>query len=549
MKRIHLLLYTLTLLALISCSPENNFDKVYSGISSTDYRQFLARIASDDFQGRKPFTAGEDSTIRYLKNEFMQMGLKPGNGDSYFQEVPMVAITGTPSPVMKIKGGKRDIDLNYWTDYVGTTLRVTDKVDLVNSPMIFAGYGIVAPEYNWNDYKNLDVRDKTVVVLVNDPGYGSGDSTFFKGKAMTYYGRWTYKYEEAARQGAAAVLIIHDTAPASYPWEVVQNGWSGTQLHLETKDNNMSRCALEGWISLDAAKKLFANAGLDNYDFFAEARKRDFKARSLNQVMSVQLQNKISHSVSHNVLAVIPGSKRPDEVVIYTAHWDHFGIGVPVNGDSIYNGAVDNGSGTAALLELAGSFMKLDVKPERTILFMAVTGEEQGLLGSEYYCSHPVYPPSKTVADLNMDAFNDYGRTKDFMVVGYGQSELEDYARKAAKKQGRYIIPDAKPEAGGFFRSDHFSFAHIGVPALYGKGGIDSEELGKEWGLKQMKAYTANRYHKPADNYAPDMNVDGMVQDIQLFFDVGHTLSMESTFPQWKEGSEFRAIREKEMNK
>ena len=543
MKHLVPMVFTSLCLLIAGCTGKSNFDEAFKNMSAGHLGNYLSALASDRFQGRKPFTAGEDSTIEYLRNQFRRMGLEPGNGESYFQEVPMVSINSSPSP-MKITGGKTSLEFRFRDDFVASTMRVADSVILTQSPMIFAGYGIVAPEYHWNDYAGLDVKGKTVVVLVNDPGFGSGDSTFFKGNTMTYYGRWTYKYEEAARQGAAALLIIHDTGPASYPWGVVRNSWSGALLHLETMDNNMSCCAVEGWISIEAAKKLFAGAGMSGYNFFREARKRDFHAFPLKQFMTIRLDNKISHSLSHNVLARITGVSRPDEWIIYSAHWDHLGVGIPINGDSIYNGAVDNGTGTAALLEIAGAFTHLNRKPGRSILFLAVTGEEQGLLGSEFYASHPVYPPAKTVADINMDAFNDYGRTRDFSIIGYGQSELEDYARKAAARQGRYITPDPRPEAGSFFRSDHFSFARVGVPSLYGKGGIDSEEHGKAWGMEQREEYTTYRYHKPSDNYAPGMNLEGVIQDARLLFDVGYTLSNENSFPQWKEGSEFKSIRE-----
>ncbi|MDH5598887.1 MAG: M28 family metallopeptidase, partial [Cyclobacteriaceae bacterium] len=426
------------------------------------------------------------------------------------------------------------------------TRRVTDTIQIDHSELVFAGYGIIAPEYDWNDYEGLDVKGKTVVVLINDPGFGKEDKTFFKGNEMTYYGRWTYKYEEAARQGAAGILIIHETAHASYPYEVVQSGWSGANLYLENPDNNQSRCAVEGWISMESAQKLFAHAGMEGYDFYEEALKREFEPFSLKQEMSLRFTNKIKRSKSHNVVALYPGTERPEEAIIYSAHWDHFGIGNPVDGDSIYNGAVDNGTGVAAIIAIAEAFTKLEGGTKRSAVFMAVTGEEQGLLGSAYYAANPIYVPEKTVANLNIDAIRPIGEVNDFSIVGYGQSELDDYAKEAVEKQGRYITPDPHPEAGGFFRSDHFNFASIGIPALYGKGATDSREHGKEWGEEKYGEYTREHYHKPSDEYSDDMNLGGIILDAQVLFEIGYKLANEEKFPTWKDSSEFKAIREKD---
>jgi len=382
------------------------------------------------------------------------------------------------------------------------------------------------------------------VVLVNDPGFGMDDPSFFKGNEMTYYGRWTYKYEEAARQGAEGLIIIHETAHASYPFAVVQGGWSGPNLYLNSEDGNQSRCAMEGWISYESAEKLFANMGMKGYDFYKEARKKTFKPFAMNQQISLSFTNKIKFSKSYNVLALYPGTDLADEVIIYTAHWDHFGIGKPVDGDSIYNGAVDNGTGVAAIVQVAQAFAKLTKKTRRSVMFMAVTAEEQGLLGSEFYSENPVFSPEKTVADINVDAIGPIGRVNDFSIVGYGQSELEDYAEAAVKRQGRYITPDPHPEAGSFFRSDHFNFAKIGVPALYGKGTIDSDAYGKEWGEKQYKKYVSDHYHKPSDELSADFNAEGVVLDAQVIFDIGYHLANQDVFPKWKEGSEFKARRE-----
>ncbi|HWV68458.1 M28 family metallopeptidase [Chitinophaga sp.] len=510
-------------------------------INPAGFARHISVLASDAFEGRKPFTRGEDSSIQYLAAQFKQLGLKPGNGNSYFQEVPMVSISSKPAGNLVIKGANGELSLQYLEDFVAATRRVQEQVTIPTSELVFAGYGIVAPEYNWNDYKGLDVKGKIVIVMINDPGFA--DSTLFKGRTMTYYGRWTYKFEEASRQGAAGVIIIHETAAASYPWKVVRSGWSNSKLHLQTANNNMHRTAMEGWITLDAAKKIFRLAGVSP-DIMQQSRTKGFKPSDLHLNTSLVINNTIKKSTSHNVLAVLPGAKRPQECIVYSAHWDHFGIGEPVKGDSIYNGAVDNATGTAGLLELATAFTKLPQAPRRSILFLSVTGEEQGLLGSEYYAAHPVFPMEKTVADINLDVLNTFGRTRDITVIGYGQSELDEYARRAAQKQGRITVPEANPEGGWFFRSDHFNFAKKGVPGLYIGPGNDA--LGHEpgWGKEQTAAYNRLRYHSPADEFdANTWNLDGMVEDIRLLFDVGYHLSNENTLPAWKKGSEFKAYR------
>ena len=542
MKKI--VFYTLLFLFSFACRQSDNFQESYNSINEKDIKARIKTLSSDGFMGRMPFTEGETITINYLADEFKKMGLEPGNNGSYFQEVPMVEITANVDSTMYITGGEKPIELKFWNDFVALTRRVTDSIEINDSELVFAGYGIVAPEYEWNDYKNLDVKGKTVVVLVNDPGFGSDDKSFFKGNEMTYYGRWTYKYEEAARQGAEGLIIIHETAHASYPINVVQSGWTGPNLYLESEDGNSSRCAIEGWITYESAEKLFANMGMEGYDFYNEARKRSFKSFDLNQEVSLKLTTTIKRSKSNNVVALYPGTDLADEVIVYTAHWDHFGIGKAVDGDSIYNGAVDNGTGVAAILQVAEAFTKLNIKTRRSVVFMAVTAEEQGLLGSAYYAEHPIYPPEKTVADINVDAIRPIGRVNDFSIVGYGQSELEDYAEVAVKKQGRYITPDPRPEAGSFFRSDHFNFAKIGIPALYGKGAYDSDANGLEWGEKMYNQYTSEKYHKPSDEYDDDFNAEGVVLDAQVIFDIGYTLANESTFPKWKKGSEFKERRE-----
>ena len=510
-------------------------------IDGKSFVKHIQVLASDAFEGRKPGTVGEEKTVQYLKSEFQKLGLQPGNGKSYFQDVPMVTIASKPAGPLVLKGKNGTVSLNNLADFVATTPHVQDQVKITDSELVFVGYGIVAPEYNWNDYAGLNVKGKTVVVMVNDPG--QVDSTLFKGNTMTYYGRWTYKYEEAARQGAAGVLIVHESKAASYGWSVIRSSFSKSKLYLQTADGNRSKAVMEGWLTQDAAKSLFKLAGVSP-ELFREAGVRGFKAVPLGVTTSLVIDNQITKSTSKNVLALLPGTNRRDEYIIYTSHWDHLGKGEAIKGDSIYNGASDNASGTAALLELAETFAKLKKKPSRSILFLAVTAEEQGLLGSEYYATHPVFPLNKTVANINMDAFHPLGRTKDVVIVGRGQSDLEDYAAAAATKQGRTIRGDFNPSAGSYFRSDHFNFAKVGVPALYLKTGVNSVKNGEAWGKAQFEEYNLNRYHAPSDEYSSSWDLSGIIEDMQLLFEVGYRLSNESTFPGWKTGSEFKAARE-----
>jgi len=513
-------------------------------INDSSLTQYLSVIAADSLQGRKPFTNGETKTINYLKVQFEKLGLEPGNGNSFFQEVPMVEIKSTPEDKMVFKGKNASLTLNYLTDFVAGTRRVQNEVSISNSPLVFAGYGIVAPEYGWNDYRNLDVKGKTVVVLINDPGFA--DSTLFKGKNMTYYGRWTYKFEEAARQGATGIIIVHDTEPAAYPWTVVRSGWSKSKLTLQSEDNGMNRAVVEGWITLDKAKALFAMGGKSFDQLAISARKKDFKAVDLDITTSLKVKNTIKKSVTYNVLAKIPGDKHKDEAIIYSAHWDHLGVGEKVQGDSIYNGAVDNATGVAALFEIASAFKKLPKTPGRTILFISYTAEEQGLLGSEFYAKHPAFPLAKTVANINMDMMGIAGKTKDIVVYGFGQSELEDYAAESARKQGRVIVPDPVPSSGLYYRSDHFNLAKVGVPSLFTGSGVDNIKNGREWGLKQVADFIKFRYHSPQDNFdSKTWDLSGIVEDVRLLFDMGYRISNEDSYPKWKDGSEFKAIREK----
>ena len=443
-------------------------------------------------------------------------------------------------------GGSQSFD--FGKDMVAMTLQAKPHVTIKDSDIVFVGYGVDAPEWNWNDYKNLDVKGKTVVVLVNDPGFGNHDASLFKGKAMTYYGRWTYKYEEAARQGAAMCLIVHTTNDAAgYPWSVVKNSWGGPQLALPQSEDPAPRLPVAGWLTRDAAQRLFAKAGLDFDKLAAEADHRGFKPVPLKATASITLDSKIEHGSANNVLGMIKGTTRPDQVIVYSAHWDHLGEDDSLKGDKIYNGAVDNGTGISALLEIAKAFKAQKPAPERSVLFTAVTLEESGLLGSLYYTKHPVFPMDKTVADINMDAMDVIGPTKNLQIIGNGQSQLEDMLKAALKKQGRYASPDATPQNGFYYRSDHFSFAKAGVPALMTQTGNDKVEGGTAAGKAALDDYTAHRYHTPLDNFDPKWDFRGVAEDTQALYEVGRELSLSDQWPKWNKDSEFRARREKMM--
>jgi Zn-dependent M28 family amino/carboxypeptidase len=534
-------LKVLIIILCISCADDKKDATELIQVDQTTIGKHMERLASDDFLGRKPFTAGEVITVNYLKDEFEKLGLLPGNGDSYFQDVPMVEITGAPSEYMVISGTQGSFNLDYLMDFVATTNKPVTNVGLENSELVFAGYGIVAPEYGWNDYKGIDWKGKTAVVLINDPGFKSGDSTLFKGNEMTYYGRWTYKYEEAARQGAEGLIIIHDTEPASYGWNVIESGWTGARLTIES---DLPLLNVESWISGASAQKIMEASTMKGQNFKAMSREKGFKPIALDLKVSVDIKNEIKKDVSKNVVALIPGTERKDETIIYSAHWDHFGIAKTINGDSIYNGSVDNASGTAGLLAIAEAFTN-NGPTKRSLVFIAVTGEEQGLLGSAYYAENPIYTPSKTVANINMDALDSPEKMKDLTITGYGQSEMDMYAKEAALDQERYIIPDPEAEKGYFFRSDHFNFAKIGIPALYAGGSYEGFTKSIEEIQALKDDYIINKYHQPSDEYNPETTeLSGVQLDLQLFFNVGLKLSNEAAFPKWYDGSEFKAARE-----
>lgn len=546
-KNIPVLLSALTVGVSLSAAAQQK-PQGAAALSAASYSQYVKTLASDEFEGRLPFSKGETTTINYLQQQFKALGLQPANHGSYLQPVPMVAISTNPKPSMTVTAAGNTIELEGLKDYVLWTRRTTPSINLENEQLVFAGFGITAPEFNHDDYAGLDVKDKIVVVLINDPGYY--DTKQFKGKTMTYYGRWTYKYDEAARHGAKGCLIVHDTGPAAYGFGVVQNSWKATKLYLDQRGHESYKCAIEGWLTLPTIEKLLQAAGTNYSALLKQALQSNFKAQPLPLKLSTSLTLTTQYKQSHNVVAQITGSKKPDECIIYSAHWDHLGIGKPdAKGDTIYNGAGDNATGTAALLELARGFKSMKVKPERTILFLSVTAEEQGLWGSAYYAENPIFPKNKTVADINMDMLFPYGKTMDISLVGAGQSELEDYLADAAKQQGRYVAPEPDPSKGLYFRSDHFNFAKVGIPALYTETGIDIAGKGKAYGRKLQDEFTANVYHKPADEYsAATWNVSGTIQDLQLLFNVGKKMAYSTTlWPKWKPGSEFKAVREKYM--
>ena len=552
MKKMFLPMLVPALLGVSACTPSNdtttsnddsaksmaatsNFDSVYNSISDADIREPLKVLASDEFEGRLPTTEGEKKTIDFLVSEFKKAGLKPGNGDSFLQKVELMEITADADMTMTIG----DNTFAYKKDMVASSKREQNTVSLENSELVFVGYGVNAPEYNWNDYEGLDVEGKTVVILINDPGFENPKGGKFQGTTMTYYGRWSYKYEEASRQGAAGAIIVHETAPASYGWSVVANSWSGPQYGLVSKDKGASRVAVEGWLTLDAAKKVFSDAGLNFDKEKANAMKGPYN-KAMDIAASVTVKNTFKKSESNNVIATLEGSEMPDEHVIYTAHWDHLGKDESKEGDQIYNGAHDNATGTAAILAMAKAYGELTPAPKRSVSFLVVTAEEQGLLGSKYYASNPVIPIENTVANINMDAMNVLGKTKNVAVVGMGKSEMEDYLKSAASKQGRTLTQEDRPEAGYYYRSDHFSFAKQGVPALYAEGGNEpaDEETAKY--RKRMNVIVTGCYHQVCDEYRDDWDLSGIVQDTQMLFDVGVNVSNAKAWPKWNETSEFQ---------
>jgi Zn-dependent M28 family amino/carboxypeptidase len=518
-----------------ACAPEEN----EVGFSTEALMSHIEVLSSDELGGRAPGSPGEDKTVAYLTEQFRSSGLEPGNPNgTYVQEVPLVGITATDDSHLWIVRGREREELAAGLGYVAWTKRVVDRVEL-DGELVFVGYGVVAPEYDWDDYKDVDVEGKTLLMLVNDPPVEGA----FGGEAMTYYGRWTYKFEIAAEKGAAGAFIIHETVPAGYPWEVVSGSWSGESFDLETPDKNMGRVRVEGWFSTSAARALFEGAGLDFEEQKRAAAERSFRPVAMETRVSATIANELRNVSSANVVAKVEGTEAPDETVLYVAHWDHLGTLDAVEGDNIFNGAVDNATGTAALLELGRRFGELDPPPRRSVLFLAVTAEEQGLLGSRYYAENPLYPADEAVAAINMDALNVWGRTSDITVVGMGQSSLDELAAEIAARQGRTLLPDAEPEKGFYYRSDHFEFAKVGIPAFYADAGVTFEGQPEGWGERQREIYTAEDYHKPSDEIKDWWDLSGMVQDLELFYGMGLELATSDEWPEWSETSEFKSKR------
>ena len=516
-------------------------------LSEATMKEVTKTLSSDEFEGRAPGSAGEEKTIAYLVEKFKAAGLEPGNGESWFQDVGLVEINAKNMSNLTVTG-KDGAAMNFAPskDFVAVTYQEKPKIEVADSEIVFVGYGVNAEAQSWNDYEGVDVKGKTVLILVNDPDFGTesleGD---FGGRAMTYFGRWTYKFEEAARQGAAAALVVHDTAPAAYGWNVVESSWTGPQFYAQSANGGSDQTMANGWVQKDAAKKLFDAAGVDMEKALADAKTKEFKAIDLGLKAGVSFENDISKKNSKNVVGIMKGAKRPDEYVLYTGHWDHLGRCTPApDGDDICNGAVDNATGTAALVALAEGF-KAQGAPDRSVVFLAVTAEESGLLGSKFYAENPIYPLSQTVGGVNMDAFSMAGPAKNLMVVGKGKSQLDAYIDVAAKVEGRVPEAEPTPEAGYYYRSDHFSFAKLGVPMVYFEGGEDLLTGGREAGKVVAEDYRKNRYHGPKDEYNENWDWSGVMADLKLYYRVGRMLAMTEAWPNWNEGDEFKPARDK----
>lgn len=522
-----------------------------SSITTNGIMERIRVLASDRFEGRAPGTEGERLTVDYLQNEYKKLGLAPGNPDgTYLQNVPLAGIQARAG--VSFSAGGQALDFVFPRDCVISSRRYVPEVRVESSELVFVGYGVVAPEYGWDDYKDVDVRGKTILMLINDPQVPDPndptklDEKMFKGKAMTYYGRWTYKYEIATQKGAKAAIIVHETGPAGYPWVVVLGSFSRENFDLQTPDKNAGRVAIEGWLTVEATRKLCAACGRKFEELKQEAARRDFRPVTLACKVALGVTNTLREIDSRNVIARVEGAdpRLKNEYIVYTAHWDHLGRDPKLAGEQVYSGAVDNASGSAALLELAQAFRRAEPKPKRTVLFLSVTAEEKGLLGSKYYAEHPLYPLERTLANFNIDGINVWGRTRDVEVVGVGQSTLEDTLQGLAEGQGRRLVPEATPEKGFYFRSDHFEFAKAGVPALYIDSGVDFIGRPSGYGMQKRDYYIANDYHKPSDKIKADWDLSGAVEDIRLLFEEGNALAQGGAWPQWKAGSEFKARRD-----
>jgi Zn-dependent M28 family amino/carboxypeptidase len=512
-------------------------------------------LASDEFEGRAPGSKGEELTVKYITDQFKKIGLKPGNPDgTYTQEVPLAGIKSEPQ--MSFVTRDKTMDLKFPDDFVASSARLQPEIKIDKSDLIFVGYGVVAPEYGWDDYKNVDVKGKTLLMLIGDPPIPDPkapsklDDKIFKGKAMTYYGRWTYKYEIAAKKGAAAAIIIHETEPAAYPWQVVRSSWSKENFELDNPNKNMEAIPARSWITLDVAKKLLTDSGQDFDALKKSAITKNFRPVVLKAKANIDIKQQVRAFKSHNVIGKLEGSdpKLNGEYVIYTAHWDHLGRHPEMQGDQIFNGAIDNASGVASIIEIAGAFMKINPPPKRSVLFMATTAEEAGLLGAKYYAEHPLYPLEKTLADINLDSMNVWGKAHDIEDLSLGFSTLDDLLAAAAKQQGRTAIPDSRPDKGKIYRADNFEFSKVGLPSLYvGKG----EHLLSRPETAPLKSdeYDSTDYHQVTDEVNPDWDLSGAVQDVQLVFEVGYEVANGDKFPEWKPGNEFKPKRDAMMKK
>lgn len=558
MRRPFLLLALPAALALAACGGDNDAAPAATlpdaqaahsfspEITGEDFGEMVRVLASDEFEGRAPGTPGEEKTVEYIKAQFERIGLQPGgDNDGWYQTVPMIETTADPSTALRLQTSAGARELTFGDDFVIGTRTGQAAISVADSELVFVGYGVDAPEQDWNDYAGLDVKGKTVVMLVNDPGFHANDETLFDGERMTYYGRWTYKFEEAARKGANAALIIHDTPGASYGWDVVKNSWSGAQFDLRAEDDPEPRLPAQGWITGDVARQLFADAGLDLDEQIKAANTRGFKPVSLDATVGFDLKSTIAEKSSRNVIGILPGTETPEQAILYIAHWDHLGkhAGEGSDGDAIYNGAIDNATGVAGIIEIAEKFATSEPKPKRSLAFVAVTLEESGLLGSKYYVAQPSFDLAQTVGVINLDAMSVAGPARDFVVTGMGNSELEDILKTYADAQSRTLVPESNTAGGFYFRSDHFNFAKAGVPALYAKGGSDLVEGGTAAGKAASDDY-AKRYHQPSDVYNPDWNLDGVVQDLEALYGVGRTLADGDQWPNWYNGNPFKAARD-----
>ena len=550
MKPVAIFSLSLALAFTSACTktPETDTPEVKPPVASAaDLGRRIERLASDEFQGRAPGTPGGQAASQYIADEMKAAGLEPmGENGTYFQPVELTETValGSSSLTVSNADGKALVSADQKTNSVFWTKRLDPSLSVENSDLVFVGYGVVAPEFGWNDYEGLDVEGKTVVMLVNDPGFATQDDTLFKGSAMTYYGRWTYKFEEAGRQGAAAAFVIHETAPASYGWDVVSGSWTGAQYDLVRPDGGASRTKIEGWFHYDTAKSLFDAAGLDIEAQKLAAQTKGFKPVPMQGLsLDATLNQDVKTVTSRNVAGGVKGTTHPDEYVLYMAHWDHLGLNPDYAEDKIFNGAVDNATGTAAIIEIGEAFVQQGA-PERSAIFVAVTAEESGLLGSAYYSEDPLVPLNKTVAGINIDAILPVGKTKDMIVVGYGSSELEDGLKAILEPRDMYIVPDPKPEAGYYYRSDHISLAKKGVPMLYADSGNDHIVNGTDYGEAFADEYTAERYHKPGDEYDNSWDLSGIEQSTEILFELGYGIANSEDWPNWYDGTEFRALRD-----